>query len=219
MSNCTGRFAEAWEYVSFWCQSDILTGFHAGTGPDDAALSDPYANFPGNGIVANRGMVLYNLTAGTNGEVTAVTTTTLTATGVVWDPDDEYRIVALNRNAIARIEMQLDIAAANIHAALHATGACDCTLASWAAEFFKKLNIIEAGVLQRCPCQRTLDPSSQSQLLDFMLGQLEMIRTGKLEPCAGETGAEWPATGWAEQGTTEFNVGQIIANYELRSDE
>lgn len=212
---CTGRYSEAWEYVSFWCQKNFLTGFHDG-GAAAPALQDSHVNFRGSGVVANVGMVLYNLTTGLDGEVTSVTDTTITATGVTWDVDDKYRIVTLRRNKIAEIELQLDITAANIHAALAATGACDCTLASWALEFFKKLNIIEAGVMNRCPCTRTLDANEQLTILEWMTSRLDQIRTGELEPCAGHTGSDWPAMGWAEQTVTEFNVPRIILNTEQR---
>ena len=189
-----------------------MVGAHGGPGAADAALLDTSRNFTGSGVVPGLRMVLYNLTAGTNGYVTAATQTTLTATGVTWDLADEYRIMALDGDKIAAIEERLDIMASNVHAELHAIGACDCTLAVWALEFFKKLNILEAGAFERCPCNRTVTRADGIELLAFMQTRLELIRTGDTEPCAGHTGANWPAAGWAEQTLTEFNVAKIIVN-------
>ena len=49
----------------------------------------------------------------------------------------------------ATIDVFLDIAASDIHAALAAVGACDCTLATWAEPYLLKLNVIEAMVIAR----------------------------------------------------------------------
>ena len=47
--------------------------------------------------------------------------------------------------AIADIERALDLAASDVHMALAAVGACDCTLASYALSYLKKLNVIDAA--------------------------------------------------------------------------
>jgi len=66
-SGCGGRYAEAWEYVIFWCRSQLLMGIHDGVGAADAALEDAEAMFKSNIVLIDCGMILYNLTAGTSG--------------------------------------------------------------------------------------------------------------------------------------------------------
>jgi hypothetical protein len=111
------------------------------------------------------------------------------------------------------VQNYLDIAVSDIHGALAASGACDCTLASWATTLLKKLNIVDAAIFHKCPCGAPLiSDDMRRAYLEWMNLQLELIRTGKLELCDGETGADFPVTGWAQQGLTEFNKAQIIVN-------
>ncbi len=109
----------------------------------------------------------------------------------------------------------LEITASDIHAALAASGACDCDLASWAMVFLKKLNIIDAAVLYVDGCVHLTD-AQRKMFLDWISTQLDHIRDGTLELCEGETGAEFPAIGWAEQSVTEFAAAQIILNDSQR---
>jgi len=217
---CAGRYAQAWQFAAFWCASNLLEGTHAGAGPVDAALDDTFANFVNRGVKANEGMVLYNTTQGTNGVVTAVTQTTITATGVTWANADAYRIATLAAEEIATINHYLDITSGNIHAARGAVGACDCTLASWATGdegLLTKINIIETGAFHTCPCQRPLITDEvRRTYLEWSDNQLSMIRSGKIEVCDGYTGSEYPAFGTIEQGLTVFNKEQIIINREKR---
>ena len=111
------------------------------------------------------------------------------------------------------IESCLDITATNIHASLAAVGACDCTLAAWALNWLKKLNIIEAGVMYNSRCGRpSLTDEAKRMFLEWMDRQLELVRTSKIEVCAGGTGADWPSIGWASQALTERQTAEIIAN-------
>ena len=209
---CTGRFAEFWEYASFWCLSALLKGSHDGAN-GAAALTDNSVDFVNFGIRANVGMTLYNLTQNTSGPVTAVTAHTLTATGVLWNTNDLFRIATVTQEEQSQIENYLDITAADVHAALAASGACDCTLASWATKLLAKLNIVEAGVFHQCPCGKpNLTEAERAAYLQWVNGQMDLLRTGKLEVCSGETGSEFPAVGWAEQSVTEFAAAKIIQN-------
>ena len=107
----------------------------------------------------------------------------------------------------------LAAAAANIHASLAAVNACDCTLAGWATEYLKKINLVEAGVLVQCRCVETRLSTDEKRLwLEWADHQLELIRTMKIEVCAGETGADWPSVGWAQQAITDRTAAEIIAN-------
>lgn len=217
MSNCTARFALASDFAAFFCIKAILSRVHDGAA-NAAVLTDSQADFIENGIEANQGMILYNVTDGSSGVVTAVTENTLTTTLASgtdndWDVGDIYRITALDSNEIATIENVLDIAASDIHAALAASGACDCTLAGWARAYLKKLNIIDASAFYVCECAKPKLTDEQRQAyLEWADRQFELIRTQKLELCSGATGAEFPAIDWVEQGTTEFAQAQIVDN-------
>jgi hypothetical protein len=208
---CTGRFAEAWQFQALNCPSSILKGQDRSGGGPNAALLDTQADFIKGGIKANQGMVLYNLTTGLSGPVTAVTTTGLTATGVLWTNGQLYRIAALSGTEIAAIETALDIAVSDLHAALAASGACSCTFASWANDFLAKLNVIEAMAFYNCSCAGTgLSDDMKMKYMDWSSAQQELIRTGKLELCAGETGSEFPSIDWAEMASTDFAAAEII---------
>ncbi len=214
---CTGRYAEAWEYAAFFCVESILTGVDNSGGAANAALSDSTATFIDWHVIAGVGMVAYNVTQNTSGVITALSQTTITATGVTWDDADVWRIVTLAASAIATVELYLNITSNNIHAALAAVGACDCILAAWAEQYLKKINIIEAGSFHQCPCARSSISDEQRRLLlEWTDQQLELIRTNKIDVCADATGADWPSISWAEQATTEFAAKRIIINRRLR---
>lgn len=215
---CSGRYAEAWQFAAFWCVSGILKGVdNSGLVFPQASLTDTQIDFVRLGVHANVGMVCYNLTRSTSGPVTAVTANTLTVSGVTWGTGDQYRIALLEGTEIATIELYLDIAASDIHAAMAASGACDCTLASWAEAYLQKLNVIDAAIYHQCPCGKP-DVSDEMRRahLEWMNVQLDNIRTGKVELCTGETGSEFPAIAWAEQSSTEFAAAQIVYNDSLK---
>jgi len=181
-------------------------------------LSDAIGDFVTQGVRANVGMRLYNVTLGTYGPVTAVTTTTITATGVIWNTGNVYRMVLLDNAERATIENYLDITATDIHMVLASTGACDCTLASWAAQLLAKLNIVEAGVMHQCPCGRPdLTIEERRMYMEFFNNQMELLRTGKLDVCEGATGADFPSLDWAEQAINEFSAARIVENDILRN--
>lgn len=211
--SCGSTFASAWQFAAFWCVEQLLTGAHGGAGPADAALSDINQQFRTKGVAANQGFVLYNTTAGTSGQVTAVTETTLIATGVTWDNGDAYRITLINGTEVANIQHWLDVAASDVHAAMMATNACDCTLRTGARAYLEKLNIIDAAAYYNCKCGNTyITDAQKGTLLNWMSQQLQMIATNVIELCQGETGAKFPAMGWASQSVTDFAAADIIIN-------
>jgi hypothetical protein len=187
-----------------------------------ASLSASQADFVNDGFRPNEGMILYNTTQATSGPITAVTPTTMTATGVTWDNGDAYRAVSIGGDEIATIEHYLNVTAGNIFAVLASVGACDCTMATWAyngnfdgADFLGKLNIIEAGAYHVCRCGmpgQRMTPEERTHWLTQSNMQLDAIRMGRIDVCDGATGSDYPVTGWAEQATTEFNRARIIAN-------
>jgi hypothetical protein len=216
---CSGAYASSWAYAAFWCVGSILTGADDSGGAGNPSLQDTQADFLNLGVRANEGMRIYNTTVGTDGPITAVTATTVTATGVTWDDGDAYRVVPININEIATIEHYLNVTANNIHAARAASGGCDCTLASWAEDYLAKINIIEAGAFHQCPCAmpgQRLTAEDRRLYLEWSNQQLDNIRVQKTELCDGATGSEFPAVDWAEQSVTEFAAAQIIANRNAR---
>lgn len=111
----------------------------------------------------------------------------------------------------ATIETFLDIAASDIHAALGAVGACDCTWATWADDYMVKLNVIEAMIIHNCPCANArITDDMKRAWLDWINNQFTAIAQGKLVFCQDETGADYPYLGWAQQGVDDFTKGKLI---------
>jgi hypothetical protein len=119
-------------------------------------------------------------------------------------------------DVVLLIEAKLDMAASDIHAALASVGACGCTLETWAVTYLKKLNVIDAAVIQQCPCGNM--PDEQKQMwLDWLQNQFEGIRSGKIVVCQGETGSDYPAFASAELNYTEWSEAEIILHREQRT--
>ena len=118
----------------------------------------------------------------------------------------------------AQLNRTLRLAATRINMSRQAQGACDCTLSETSAEYLKYLNCILAIAFYNCKCTNlNVTVEEKKMYLDAAMADLELIRTGKIELCAGETGADFPWTGWAEQGWTEANEAQIVVNDILRN--
>jgi hypothetical protein len=106
--------------------------------------------------------------------------------------------------------------AARINMALSASAQCACTWNTYADEFLQELNIIAAALLIFCPdCSRRFSAEEKEFYNGWLGEQLELLRTGKLELCAGETAVDYPALGIIQYGLTDRNVVQMIYNYEI----
>jgi hypothetical protein len=117
----------------------------------------------------------------------------------------------------AMLEAALDYASADVYAAMAASGQCDCTLAGWAQSYLAKIAILDALVLQRCPCVRGLLTAEEKQMwLNWLSDQFMAIRKGDLALCDGATGNDFPAIAWAEMSLTAFNAAKIVRNHYLR---
>lgn len=127
---------------------------------------------------------------------------TLLGAGI--DLDDPDQVTTVN--------LFLEIAASDIHAALAGVGACDCTLEGWATTYLKKLNILDAAVIHNAPCGNRFTEDQKRMWLEWLDRQFELIRTNKIALCAGDTGSEVPAYGVIEYTHTTWNQAQIIAN-------
>jgi len=212
--SCTGRYAEAWEFVVFWFTGVVWTGADRSGGAGNASLNDTQVNFRERGVIANTGQTLWNLTQNMSGSIVAVVdNNTITATGVTWDDADLYRISLVTEIERGQIELALDIAATDVQAALAATGQCDCTWASWAATYAAKLNIIDAASYYQGKCGAIRFTNDQrANYLRWMSEQLNNIMLGRIDLCAGASGSDFPAVGYAQQVTTEFSRAEIIWN-------
>ena len=214
---CSAVYSEAWQFISFWCMQQMVRGLHEGAGPADVALEYAAGNFVDRGVLPNAGMIIYNTTAGTDGEITARTSNTITATGVTWNANDIFRLVLANGLELATVDHYLRVAAADINAALGSVGACDCTFASWvlssgdAIGFLAKLNIIDAATYYNCRCGNPrFDPATRAKWIDWMSAQFQAIITMQIEVCAGHTGSSFPSMGIAQVGITDWQKADII---------
>ena len=141
-------------------------------------------------------------------------------TGAWASPEDFqtfWCLPALSEDERATIETFLAIAASDIHAALGAVGACECTLAGWAETYLKKLNLIDAMVIHNCPCgnAHVTDAMKQSWIM-WLTEQFDGIRTQKVELCDGYTGSEYPAAAIAERSFGTFSEARILLNRHKR---
>ena len=209
---CSGTLAFALDFIYFWCIEAMLVGYDDGGAVGNMFLTDTAASFIADGVQI--GSPVKNVTKGTYGTVTNVAVTILVTT-IAFDDGDEYQVAPISHAEAATITATLGIATSDIFAAMAASGQCDCTLADWALGFLKKLTLIDAMVLHNCPCgNANLTDAMKQTWLRWMSEQLSAIRDGKLELCAGETGNEYPALGWAQMGYTEAGRAEIIIDEE-----
>lgn len=110
---------------------------------------------------------------------------------------------------VAELELYLDLASADVHSARSSAGACDCSLAPWATDYLKKLTMIDASVIQQCPCSQMTIEAKNAWLI-WLSNQLELIRTGQIELCDGETGTEYPAFADVARAWTDWSAAEII---------
>ena len=116
------------------------------------------------------------------------------------------------------VEMMLDVAAADLHAAMAASDQCGCALATWATAYLAKLNSIEVAVIHNCRCVDPKLTDEQRQMwLNWLSDQMLAIRLGQIELCASETGSEYPSRATAEIGWTDWSEAQIIWNAQQRA--
>lgn len=123
--------------------------------------------------------------------------------------------LATDADATAEIDKLLVKSAGRIQAAMQASGQCDCTLASWATEFLKELNMVAAVVMFNIPAVR-VSGEQRTLFNEYLREQLELIRNGEIELCQGETAKAFPAFGIAELALTERNAARIIDNRRRR---
>lgn len=214
---CDGAWASAEDFVSFWCTESRIARVHDGAA-NVAILTDSMARFRSKGVQAGAGMIVYNLTDGSQATITDATETTLAGTLAGgtdndWDVGDHYLVVTVDAFERATIEHYLEVTASDVSAALAAQLMCDCTLSAWGAELVKKLNIIDAASFYTCSCAGPkLTESERKAYREWMSEQLTLIRTGKLDLCEGAPGSEYPAFGSVKEAITPFAAAQIISD-------
>jgi len=215
--SCGTRYASCETYAAFWCIGTKLMGADDGGLVGANHLTDSQADFVNDGVKANVGMILYNVTGHSSGPVTSVDAHTIHATltggSNVWDDGDRYLLVTITGAERTTIENYLDISASDIWVALAAVDACSCSVASWATGYLEKLNIVDALIFHRCPCGRPqMELDERKMFFDWVNNQLELLRTNKLDICAGATPADWPAVSFIEGSYTDFNSAVIYMN-------
>lgn len=218
---CDGRFASAEDFVSFFCSESRISRVHDGAA-NAAALTDSMARFRAKGVQGGVGMIVYNLTDGSQATITDVTDNVITGTLAGgtdndWDVGDSYLVVTVDAFERASIEHYLDITAADVHSAMAAQGACDCTLSAWGEQLAKKLNIIDAASFYSCGCMVKLTPEERQQYRNWMDARLKEIRTGEVDLCAGGSGSQAPAFGSVKEAVTEFAAAQVISDRIART--
>lgn len=213
---CTTTYADVIDFLSLWCLETVLGGADNSGGAGNPSLYDGHGLFWEKGVRPNRGFRAYNVTQGTYGLITAVADNyNLTATGVTWDDGDVYQVPLVDGQEISAIELALNQFSTDIHAARAASGGCDCTLASWAADYLARLNAIGAASYMTCPCaQPAISDELKKTYLEQVVRQLRDIRESKIELCDGHTGSDFPAIGHADHGWTPWNTARIIYKEE-----
>jgi len=120
-----------------------------------------------------------------------------------------------SENAVNRY---IEKGASRINIALMATGMCSCTFNAYAADYLQELNMIAAAIMMFCPdCSRNLKDEERQYWSEWLNGQLELLRSGKLELCSGATAIDYPSVGWAAQSVTDWNHARIIVNARART--
>ena len=117
---------------------------------------------------------------------------------------------------VTQIETALDAAAGEISVNIAAVGACDCTFTAGATAYLKRLNVTLAALTKKCPCTPNLSADEVLDLREWANAQLEMIRTGKVPLCVGDTGSEYMAFGTVENNSTPWAGANIAYNRRLR---
>jgi hypothetical protein len=134
---------------------------------------------------------------------------------------DDFQAVwgcEVNSDYESLINRQLDLSASQIHAAMAAVDACDCTLAGWAEKFLKHLNCVLAALTLQGPCPCPNLTTEEIRIYgEWINARLAEIRDGTIELCEGHTGKNYPAYGVAEIATTEFAARRILENYYMRT--
>ena len=146
----------------------------------------------------------------------------MTCSGAYTDADGfaQYWCITIDEEDEARLNRFLRMAATRIHAARSASGGCDCALAEWAADYLAELNILIAVTTYICKCTNlNLTADQIAAYLDAVQNDLTLIREGKTELCAGETGADFPAFDYAEMTWTTFATEEILENEVLRRND
>jgi hypothetical protein len=104
-----------------------------------------------------------------------------------------------------------------INMAIQAQGACSCVFTDATNAYLGQLAVVLAVIYHVQPCARpVLTVEQQRMYLDQATNEIAMIRKGEIELCVGETGADFPAIGWAEQSLTDMNAARIIVNASQR---
>lgn len=117
------------------------------------------------------------------------------------------------------VELQplLKFSSGRIRMALRTSGQYDCPKDEDACNYLKEINMTLAAVMSNATCFRLSD-EQRRLMAEQVAAQIELIRTGEMEICAGETGKDYPAFGVAQYGTTTRQRATLIMNTELKEN-
>ena len=129
----------------------------------------------------------------------------------------DYWCIKLDDSEEAQLNRHLMLTAGRIHMARSSSAQCECSLADGAADYLMELNVLLTAAHFKCPCAKvSLTSEEKAALMTSIENILTAIRKSEIELCAGETGADYPYTGWANQGVNEIARTRIIASDYLR---
>ena len=205
---CQEVYADAFDFAMMWLCKEVEVGVTS-AGVLSADLTDATKTFTDLNIEV--GSCVYNATLKTYGEISAVAANVL-ATDTLWNLGDAYQIVSLDVDDRAVVEHFLRLGAGDITASLITAGATSCAM-TCADAFLRKLNVVLAAVMYKCPCARpSLTDDERLMFMQWVLDSLEKVRTGELELCDGETGKYFPALAYAQMSWTPWRAAEIIVD-------
>lgn len=106
----------------------------------------------------------------------------------------QHKIDLSDPDIVTALENQLKMGASDVNAALAQVAACDCSRPDWAAEWLKRLNILNTAITYRAPCGPRLGDDERRFWAGQLNDRLTAIREGTIDLCGG-TGADYPAFG------------------------
>jgi len=203
---CPLTYADAFDYSTYWMCESLEVGTTS-AGVLSATLADATKDFTTLSIPV--GSPVYNFTRCTYGRVVTVAATEILTT-TTWNLGDVYQIAPMEASAVASVETFLRIGASDITMSLVTVGAVDCAK-TLSDSFLRKLNIVLAAVMYKCPCARpNLEETERMMFLQWAIDMLTQVRNGEIELCDGETGSHFPAFGIAQQSWTAWRAAEIM---------
>lgn len=130
---------------------------------------------------------------------------------------DEGEVTGVTQPDSQTLQRNIDMAASEVNMSLQASGQFTCNKSEEGNMFLKLLNIVGAMLLTEWDNARFLEQFDRTRYQDWKDSNLELLRTGHMELCEGETNVDYPAVATAEVGYTPEAMDEILRNYYLRN--